>query len=143
MFPAEALRDLLPHSEPLEELPALVASGSFPSDPLAAKNWPQTSTPFPPGKQTPHCVSCNPAPAARPGKRRDMSSSCVPPPPPLLLHQPPQQLVQRHQKSPLPEVSSADVGHFGAAHGAGLDEVLGGQHDGFDASLHRQLVVLH
>lgn len=61
----------------------------------------------------------------------------------LLPHQPPRQLMWRHQGPPLPEVSSADVGHPGAAHGTGLDEVLGCQHDGFDASLHWQLVVLH
>lgn len=43
----------------------------------------------------------------------------------------------------LPEVSPADVGDPGAAHGAGLDQVLGCQHDGLDSSLHRHLVVLH
>lgn len=47
------------------------------------------------------------------------------------------------RRAPLPEVSPADVGHPGAAHGTGLDEVLGRQHDGLDPSLHRHLVVLH
>lgn len=73
VFSAEALRDLLPRSDPPEELPALQdqAGGSFPSKHLAAKTWPQTITPFPPGRQAPYCVSCSPAGAASPGKQRD------------------------------------------------------------------------
>lgn len=54
----------------------------------------------------------------------------------LLLHPLPRRVL-------LPEVRPADVGHPGTAHGAGLDEVLGGQNDGLDTSLHRHLVVLH
>lgn len=44
---------------------------------------------------------------------------------------------------PLPEVSPADVRHLGAPHAAGLHEVLGRQHHGFDAAFHLRLVVFH
>lgn len=70
-----------------------------------------------------------------------MSSFCIPPPPDAPSTSPGADAAV--PRAPSPEVSSADVGHFGAAHGAGLDEVLGRQDNGFDAFLHRQLVVLH